>query len=87
MDSLDPNHINVIKEAVKDAVTTTVNGKIDIISKKLDDHMEKVQPILEAYQTATGAKRFITQVAIVIGSLGAIGIGISQIIGWFNPKA
>ena len=39
--------ILIIEGAVQKAVQSTINGKIDAINKKLDQHIEEVQPYLQ----------------------------------------
>lgn len=64
--------------AIRSAVKETVNGKIDTLTKKLDEHIERVEPIIAAYEeekALNAATQRIGDKAIFFGKvIGAIGV-------------
>lgn len=61
---MKPEHLEIVKEAVQAAVKETVNGKIDRVYAvlegqnqymedtrlKLEEHFERVEPVIKAYE-------------------------------------
>lgn len=66
-----------INVAVPIAIKETVNGKIDRLSKKVDDHMVDMKPYM---QGITGVK-FVYRTILTLGALGAAWVGIKSAIG------
>ena len=68
--------LQFIKDAVKESVDKTVNGKIDKLRKdvmgRFERHEEKMQPIYEAYSTAGNVGKFTIFIAKIIGAIGVI---------------
>lgn len=84
--------------SVHEAVTETVNGKIDRIQKTLDEHTvtnirfderldtieAKLDPIWETYSNLGGFRKTVMSTSILIGSAAGIVLGLSQIVSFFN---
>lgn len=65
--------IQHIASHLEGVIKTTVNGKIDALSKDFREHKEEMQPILDAYKTAGNIGNFVVWVAKVIMAIGVIG--------------
>lgn len=92
--------LQVIKDAVADQVKITVNGKIDKIDKKIDEHnasherdMKRALPVIEAYEAGQEVVRsmqktraWIMRVAAFIIAVGGAWVTIEQILPSFHIK-
>lgn len=73
----------VLMGIVAEAVTKTVNGKIDKIQAAMDDHIEqhkindasitafhlRAEPVLQAFENATNARTFAWQIVLGLAKL------------------
>lgn len=78
----------IIKQ-IQETIKTTVNGKIDSISAKIDEHnskheadMVRILPVLEAYESAQNGGRLALKIAGVGTVLGTAWITAKTI--WPN---
>lgn len=58
--------------AVKTEMQANFNGKMDRMQKKLDDHMEEVQPFLDGWNGAKTFSNFLKYLAGFIITIGAV---------------
>lgn len=77
MNKIDPQLIEIIKEAVNESVSKTVNGKIDALDqkanemyKRLEEHLVEIEPFLDGFK---GAKIIGTTVKWIAGVMVAFG--------------
>ncbi len=75
-----------IKVLVSDSIGTFVNGKIDNLSRKLDENHEKhredmtrILPVIEAYETAQTSGRLAMKIGGAVTVLGGAWIIVKQI--------
>jgi hypothetical protein len=87
--------LEVMRSEIAFAVKMNVNGKIDNLSSKIDDHntkhekdMERMMPVIEAFEgaqddlrTARKGGRVVLWIAAAITSLGGAYLVIKQIFG------
>lgn len=75
MNHMNQEIVQAIKNEVKTAVKETVNGKIDRLDKKLDDHIAKVEPFLQ------GAAGFslLWKFCVAVGSTLVIWVQIKSL--------
>lgn len=71
---MSEEHLEIMREEIKKAVKETVNGKIDTINTKLDNHIEKVAPFL---QGVVGIQ-IIWKVCVSVGSLAIAYLAIKN---------
>lgn len=77
MNKIDPQLIEIIKRAVDESVSKTVNGKIDALDqkanemyKRLEEHLVEIEPFLDGFK---GAKIIGTTVKWIAGVMVAFG--------------
>lgn len=92
---LTPEMLEVMRTEIAFAVKTTVNGKIDALSLKIDGHntqhekdMVRMMPVIEAFEgaqndlnTAKKGGRVVLWLTATITSIGGAYLVIKQIIG------
>ena len=59
-----------LKPMLKETVEKTVNGKIDKLHKKFDDHMLVVEPMVEGWNTVQNGRRAILWVTSLVAAIG-----------------
>ena len=64
--------IQYLSEHLESVIQKTVNGKIDRLHKKLDAHIDKLEPVFEVYDTAKRGGGFIIWISKVILAVGVI---------------
>ncbi len=76
----------VLARQIKEVIKETVNGKIDGISKKIDEHnvaheadMRRIVPVLEAYESAQNAGRLAMKAITVMTAIGGAWMAVKQI--------
>lgn len=77
---MEPNELEYIANILKGTVETTVNGKINRLSEKLDTYIkedmawkeEKVEPLIDAHKTIKNLAVFLKWLAGGIVALGII---------------
>jgi hypothetical protein len=93
---LSPEILEVIRTEIAFAVKMNVNGKIDNLSSKIDDHntthendMKRALPVIEAYEEGQrdlkAARKAGRGVLLFSGAVTAIGgayLVLKQIFGW-----
>jgi hypothetical protein len=70
-----------IRAVIEETIHKTVNGKIDRMEKKLDEHIKKMQPVYEVYDTANHIGNFAMWISKVFLAVSVI---IGSIIGLFK---
>jgi hypothetical protein len=90
---MTPEMLEVMRTEIGFAIKTTVNGKIDAISLKLDSHniqhekdMERALPVIEAYESgqrdlesAKKGGRFVLWLAAAVTAIGGAYLVIRMI--------
>ena len=71
---------NDVIPAVEGAIEKHVNGGIRSLTKKVDDHIEKMEPVFEVYDTANRMGSFANWLSKVFVSLGLIVASIAGAI-------
>ena len=74
---MTPEQFHELREDIRDTIQEKVNGKVDRLEKKLDAHIEKVEPILDALS----ASRFFAK---TVSLLGGVLIGFGAIYSVFK---
>jgi len=64
--------IQALIPAIEKAVKQTVNGKIDRLTRTLDDHIAELKPVSDGWKTIQGVKSGIVWLAGLLLSIGAI---------------
>lgn len=73
---MTPEQLNDIRAAVREEIRSTVNGKIDALSKKLDDHIVLMAPVKDALNWVNTTQKFIKWTGIPVVVL------IVWLMGW-----
>lgn len=61
-----------LAETVRGVVKVTVNGKIDNLKKTLDDHIEKVEPMMNQFEKFTIGKELAITGFRVVAWIGGL---------------
>lgn len=85
--------INQIRGIIQETIKTTVNGKIDAISTKLDEHIDAhakdqkaMKPMIDSFDNWSGFKQILFTIFFpILGVLGAFG-GIGEVFNLFSHK-
>lgn len=70
--------LHEIKQAVREEIRIVVNGKIDALSKKLDDHIVLMAPVKDALNWVNTTQKFIKWTGVPLVVL------LVWIMGWFR---
>lgn len=87
---MTPEDYQKMQLFIAEAVKVTVNGKIDKISTKLDEHIQQheqdrkdLQPMIEAFKGKSWLSKQIVSSVIVLGGFGGLMAGIAEIFNLF----
>lgn len=82
---------SIIQEAIKLAIKETVNGKIDRLTKELQGHMGRTEPMIIKFEEGkavnsyfSGKKELVINASSVITALGVIIGALWLIIGYIQ---
>ena len=90
---MKPDELDILKEHIELVIQRTVNGKIDKLNDKMEEHnriheahmetvvkhMEETKPILEAYRGFNTAGELIKWIAGVGTALGVLWLMVTQL--------
>ncbi len=83
---MDDAIIKQIQETIQVTVREVVNGKVDKISQKIDEHntkheadMVRILPVLEAYESAQNGGRLALKIGTGVTVIGGAWLVIKQI--------
>lgn len=58
--------------------------KIDELSKRFEAFEKKLEPILDAYNSVIFGRKLLAGIAVIVGSLAAIGGGFYAFVAWIR---
>lgn len=90
---MTPDDLDILKEHIVTVIKSTVNGKIDAIEKKIDqhnfkheadlveikEHIAETKPVIEAYKGLNTAGNLVKWIAGVGTAIGVLWVMAMQI--------
>lgn len=83
---MNPQELQTLLDGVKDEIKVTVNGKIDNLTKMLDNHIaehdkltEKLDPLVDAVRWINTSRKFVVWIGVPIATIGTM---VATIKGW-----
>lgn len=78
-----------LQQLSKDVSTLTQNMSIltenmGSVSKQVEAVKTQIEPLVEIYDGAQFARKFVVGLSVVIIAIGAIGAGFYALIGWIR---
>lgn len=83
LQSIKEEVIPAVEKVAEQSIERHVNGGIRSLTKKVDDHIAKMEPIYEAYDTASNVGNFtvwISKVFLAIGAIIASIAGVAKLL-------
>ena len=84
---MESDLIKTIESAVEKSITKNVNGKIDAVHAKLDDHikqhacdMNRLEPVIDGVKFINTGRRFLVWVAAPLGILASTWLAVKGYI-------
>ena len=69
------------KKIIEDTIEKHVNGKIDKVYERLDEHINEIQPVIDLLEGAVVARKVIIWFTSILIGIGSVWLIIKQIIG------
>lgn len=82
---MDKAHLDEIREAVREQITITVNGKIDKLNTKVDNlisdfsaYKEENQPMTDLFKAANTGRKAVIWISTTLAAVGTIYYSIKK---------